>query len=146
MSNTYRLAPAFWDDHIGRDLDVGVSTERSRGKYCVYVTLDNEAYDELLSDARHYADPDSGLREEVPHLVDSAKRVVKVLTKQGPPRLEDSVYSADQTVYRGVTSWCQKHAGEEPEHDRCFHTDERLGGKMVRVCVCKCHDDDRRAN
>ena len=140
-ANTYRIGPTFWDDHVDRDLDVGVSHVRSRGRYCVYITLDNEAYDELLSDARHYADPDSGLRESMPTLSDAAKRVVKVLTEQGPPRLEHSVYIADQTVYRGVSSWCQKHAVQEPEHDRRFHTDKRTHPPMLRICTCRCHDD-----
>lgn len=43
----------FYEDHVGRDLPPGEVVKHLSGK--VRVRLDRSAYDDLLSDARHYA-------------------------------------------------------------------------------------------
>ena len=55
MSHTVRvdLPQTFYDDHVGRDLDGGTEVKRLARK--VRVDLDQDAYDEILSDAKHYA-------------------------------------------------------------------------------------------
>lgn len=76
---TYRLPPAFYFDHIGRDLPGGTIVRQT--KTYVVVDLTDEDRSELLSDAQHYAD--LGVREfgfEYAGLVRSAAATVRALT------------------------------------------------------------------
>lgn len=50
------LDSTFYDDHVSRDLAVGHEVEENRGRV-VQVRMPLEAEQELLDDARHYADP-----------------------------------------------------------------------------------------
>lgn len=53
-SQVYDLPAPFYDDHVARALPAGVLVKRLART--VRVELDHESYDELLSDARHYAE------------------------------------------------------------------------------------------
>ena len=53
---TVDLPPTFYDDHVSRELPAGTVLHRT--KSYVRVELTREEYDEVLSDAQHYADPD----------------------------------------------------------------------------------------
>ena len=84
---TIDLPPTFYDDHASRDLASG--RELKRTKRYVRVELDREAYDELLSDARHYSEPDpSWTIKYDAHLLAisrSARATVKRLEAVEPP-------------------------------------------------------------
>lgn len=58
---TIDLPPTFYEDHIGRDLPGGTVVKYLSG--AVRVSLDEEAYAELLSDARAYSDHKDWERE-----------------------------------------------------------------------------------
>ena len=82
-TKTYTLAWTFVMDHWDRgcgQTDIEVKRTANR----VTVTLDAEGYSDMLTDADYYWD----MREEMDGLesiVRSAKRVLDVLLKQGPP-------------------------------------------------------------
>jgi hypothetical protein len=85
---SYALAPLFVWDHWSRDLPetVGaVSTRVVESPRRMLVELGAIGYDELLSDARHYAFAmaDGGYDDR--RLIASAKRVVVALEKAGRP-------------------------------------------------------------
>lgn len=81
---TYRLPPAFYWDHTYRDLPAGRVVRETKAH--VYVELDGETWDELRSDAIHYAYAmvsagfDGGFG-----LASSARATLKVLDKIGRP-------------------------------------------------------------
>jgi hypothetical protein len=52
-ARTYRLPPAFYHDHVARDLPGGRIVRETRRH--VFVELELEELEELLDDARHYA-------------------------------------------------------------------------------------------
>ena len=74
------VVPArFYDDHYGRDLPSGVEVSRSGSK--VTVDLDDEAYTDLLADAKFYVD--MGVAEFGPGLlglISSARATVRALS------------------------------------------------------------------
>ena len=55
MADTIRLPIKFYQDHQARDLPAPVALNRT--KRHVDVAADDPALPELISDARHYADP-----------------------------------------------------------------------------------------
>lgn len=67
----------FYDDHVSRALRAGMVLKRLSKK--TRVALDAESYDELLSDARHYADPSMGYAAEDSGLFNSARATVRNL-------------------------------------------------------------------
>lgn len=71
------LPTRFYDDHDDRLLPSGTLVKRTRRS--VTVDLDPEAFADLLSDARHYADPVNGYAAESPGLVASARATVRAL-------------------------------------------------------------------
>ena len=77
------LTRRFYDDHVERDLPAG--TVLAQNPRTVRVELDRAAYDELLDDARHYADPESGFGPEFAGLVASARTTVGRLQAVGRP-------------------------------------------------------------
>jgi hypothetical protein len=84
---TYHLPPRFYWDHTERDLpEEGVSRRISDTKTSVTVELDQAAYDDLLSDARHYS---KGIAYDMgePGLASSARATVRALERQGPPEV-----------------------------------------------------------
>jgi hypothetical protein len=85
---TYKLPPAFYWDHVYRDLPAGTVERETRRN--VFVSLSVEEYDELVSDARHYAYEMGPAGFEELGLISSARATVKALQTQGPPREEKS--------------------------------------------------------
>lgn len=76
----------FYDDHVERDLPAG-RVVKALSKNRLRVELDREAYDDLLSDARHYADPE-GFDWNDPFMrgvILSAKATVRALEKVERP-------------------------------------------------------------
>ena len=56
MTKTYRLPPAFWyDHHVNRECSRSAVVERETKSY-VIVTLDEEAFKDLRSDADYYVE------------------------------------------------------------------------------------------
>jgi hypothetical protein len=53
---TVRVPAAFFDDHESRDCEPYCEPVKRAGRY-VWLRLDDPGLEELLSDARHYADP-----------------------------------------------------------------------------------------
>lgn len=83
---TYKLPPAFYFDHIGRDLPGGTIVRQTQTH--VYVDLTESDYSELLSDAEFYqaiGAGGNGFGFEYAGLVRSAAATVKALQKQGEP-------------------------------------------------------------
>lgn len=39
--------------------------------------------------------------------------------------------------HEGVSAYCKKWTGQEPDHDRCYG---RSAGYLI--CTCKCHDKE----
>lgn len=79
---TYKLPPAFYFDHVRRDLPGGTIVKQANSY--VVVELTDDECSELLSDAKFYAE--AGVQEfgfECAGLVRSAKATVKALTSQG---------------------------------------------------------------
>lgn len=86
MTKTYRLPPRFYEDHTARDLpEDGISAKVSENARFVYVEMDAAAYDDLLSDAEHYADEGIAAEMGLPTLAASARRTVAALNRQGRP-------------------------------------------------------------
>jgi hypothetical protein len=86
----YLIARAFAQDHWQRDCgegDVVHEDVHMRGVHAhrIGVSLDVAGYEDMLSDARYYADMRDELTGEDKKLADSAARVVKVLTDRGAP-------------------------------------------------------------
>jgi hypothetical protein len=83
MTKAYRLAALFTMDHHDRGCGVTDKVLR-RGKHTVIVEMDGEGYSDMLTDADYYWD----MRDEMDGLegiVRSAKRVLDVLLREGPP-------------------------------------------------------------
>jgi hypothetical protein len=53
---TVRVPAAFFDDHESRDCEPYCEPVKRAGRY-VWLSLDDPGLEELLDDARHYADP-----------------------------------------------------------------------------------------
>src|SRR5690606_29948562 len=78
-----RVPKAFYDDHVARDLPAGKQLRTLAREYEVELT--KAEYDELLGDARHYADPDAGFDERgMLGLKSSARATVKRLEAAQP--------------------------------------------------------------
>ena len=81
---TYKLPRRFYDDHVYRDFWGGQVIALT--KQTVTVELDRETYDELLSDAKFYAQMGAGeFDRHYSGVVKSAVATVGALTKIGPP-------------------------------------------------------------
>jgi hypothetical protein len=81
----YRIAPTFAQDHYERACgvtDVMVSITRKGWT----VEMDPAGYADMLSDAEYYVE--CGHEMDWPQLIKSAKRVMEVLRKAGPPVAE----------------------------------------------------------
>jgi hypothetical protein len=75
-----KLPPKFYHDHVQRDLPGGtVVKENSRH---VWVELNRDDAEELLSDAEHYANPVNGYTSDYPGLAASARATAKKLRRK----------------------------------------------------------------
>lgn len=79
-----RLPRRFYDDHVdrmddGADAPVGTLLRSTKAHH--FVQLDEAAFRELLSDARHYSDD----YPEFPGLMASARATVRALEATGSP-------------------------------------------------------------
>lgn len=79
MTN-YKVPPTFVLDHIERNLLPQENIVEIKKKYVV-VSLNDDQFSELLSDAKHYADGAGGLDPEYRGLIMSARATVKALRK-----------------------------------------------------------------
>ena len=147
-SAVYRLAPAFCDDHWARDCGQG-DTVVKRGKFCLYVKLDDVGYADMLSDSLLYSDaaefPDNG------QLVQSARRVHVALVKQGPPsrantdvrpRKASRRASEPAPVAQGpdcitIFGWCLEGVGDGHADCRVSYFSEF--DNRQHTCRCVCH-------
>lgn len=77
MTSTFDIPPAFYWDHVYRDLPGGIVIKET--KRYVRVQLTDEERSEILSDARHYASPSMGYAADYPGLVSSARATIKRL-------------------------------------------------------------------
>ncbi len=79
MTNkTFKLPRTFWDDHLDRCSEhEGVRREMKVTRTTATVELDCAAFEDLLSDARHYAL--GGLDEAPRNIVASAKRTLAII-------------------------------------------------------------------
>lgn len=69
------VPPRFYDDHVDRGCPPGVVEGRYRGG--VHLLLDREAWDDLLSDADHYATSASEYGPELVGLCSSARATAR---------------------------------------------------------------------
>lgn len=79
----YRLPPVFYDDHVARALPAGELVRRTSRH--VFVELDAAAFDELVSDARYYADEMGDAGFDGHGLVTSARATLRALEAAGRP-------------------------------------------------------------
>jgi len=77
MSLFIKLPRMFFADHRERDLPTPVVIKSNRTH--VWVKTDDPAVDELLDDAKYYADSASGMAEECRGLCMSARATVKAI-------------------------------------------------------------------
>jgi hypothetical protein len=85
-TQTYRVAPTFFADHVLRDLpEAGRQAVLRETRSYVEVELDGDAYDDLLSDARYYSDPGIARDMGLPGLAVSARAVARRLEQDGRP-------------------------------------------------------------
>ena len=102
---TYKLPPAFYDDHTARALpEEGVSTLVRRTKRYVEVEMDTAAYADLHSDCEYYTDPAIAADMGLFGLASSARATLKALDAQGAPEPDYQVnrvtsMRADGTLY-----------------------------------------------
>jgi hypothetical protein len=106
---TVDLPERFYDDHVARDLPGGVRVRDLKGYR--RVKLNRAEYDEMLSDARHYAHA-NGPRdfEGASGLVSSARGAVKRLEKVGRP---PEPYVPTRDDYNGSVERWVKRAHEQ---------------------------------
>jgi hypothetical protein len=77
-----RLPPAFYDDHVSRDLPSGVEIRRT-SRY-VEIEAEDDDLAEIYSDASYYADPVGGPNwPEGVGIRASARATVKAMKAQG---------------------------------------------------------------
>ncbi len=136
-TKVYRVSPTFWWDHVSRGL-ASEEVVRSAGRFCVYVELDDEQYDELLADAVFYAEDGPGFDfDDYRSLQESARRVRAVLAKEGPP--EGSTAAGVSSVAEGgsVFGWCLP--GPEEAHSSCRVEYFSEWSARHRRCACSCH-------
>jgi hypothetical protein len=95
---TVKIPPAFYDDHVARDLPAGTETHRT--KKVVTVDLDADELAELVSDAKHYADSAADFWEDHRGLVISARATLKVLANVTPPSAPVPVSAAVTRIER----------------------------------------------
>lgn len=84
----YALPPLFYDDHRARDFpedQAALSRIERQTKRQVFVALDDVGYDELMADARYYAEEMGAAGFDGVGLISSARATVKALVKQGRP-------------------------------------------------------------
>lgn len=81
---TVKVPPAFYYDHVTRDLPSGRIVKEAKRYYII--ELNQAEYDELLSDATYYAYYISNAGfDNVVGLIASAKATVKALRNAGRP-------------------------------------------------------------
>jgi len=89
MASTYKVPGRFFDDHMSRHygegayLDYDRDTEKWTGTYAV-VTLTDDQFDALFSDAEFYASGGGGFGSEYAGLMRSAAATVRRLDEQRP--------------------------------------------------------------
>lgn len=83
---TVKIPPAFYDDHVSRDLPAGTETHRTRK--VVTVDLDAAELAELRSDAQHYADSAEEYWQDHRGLVISARATLRALEGIEAPAAE----------------------------------------------------------
>jgi len=79
MNKVIQVPTMFWTDHYERCGDYGNATVLKQGSRLTTVQLDQEAWDDLLGDAKHYAHPGQYDREYA-GLVASAKATIRRMT------------------------------------------------------------------
>lgn len=79
--NTYIVPATFIYDHINRDLLSAETIQGSKGR-CLVVSLTDDEYGELLSDAEFHAEGGGGFGPELNYLMRSAAATVRSLIKQ----------------------------------------------------------------
>lgn len=82
---TVRLPRRFYDDHVDRELSAGVEQRRLARQ--VEVVLDQASFDELRSDADHYA-TSPGFDPSLRGLIASARATVAALDVAGRPSIQ----------------------------------------------------------
>jgi hypothetical protein len=87
-TRTYQLPALFWYDHLARDLPAGAKIHET--KRYVYVELDRETYDELVSDSRHYAYEMGSAGFEGHGLIASARATLRRLLAEPFPTEPDA--------------------------------------------------------
>lgn len=87
MNTTYKIPGRFFEDHMTRRLGEGAwedhdrETEKWSGRY-VILSLTDDQFSELLSDAEFYAEGGGGFEPEYRGLMRSAEATVRALTRE----------------------------------------------------------------
>lgn len=125
-----QVARKFYDDHEGRECGLTDQVIK-RNVYTVTVRLDEEGWDDLISDARHYGysgiDWDRDLESDYCDLEASAKRVYDRMKKIA----EASQLRDRPDTNRPARLWCVNserltwHSWGPVNHWRCHSCNER---------------------
>ena len=135
-----QVARKFYDDHEGRGCGLTDQVIK-RQVYTVTVRLDEEGWDDLISDARHYGysgiDWDRDLESEYCDLEASAKRVFDRMKKIA----ELSQLRDRPDTNRPARLWCVNkerlswHSWGPVNHWRCHSCNERSGVQACRDVI-----------
>jgi hypothetical protein len=139
-TKVYRLSPTFCNDHWSRDCGATDKITKE-GKYCVYVELDEIGYQDMITDADLYSDPTHfDPPSDFRALAQSARRVLAVLRKEGPPDppAPDTSELAKHAERKYIRfGWCTP--GLEADHANCRREVYQHELRQLMVCKCECH-------
>lgn len=79
-TNTYKIPPRFYLDHLARDCGKSGKVVRSTKNYLI-VELDAVALDDLLTDALYYVECADTFDPSIPGLISSARATINALNK-----------------------------------------------------------------
>jgi hypothetical protein len=114
---TLRIPVRFYADHRARDCgETGCVV--IDGRQYVTVTLDSLAYEDLLTDAVYYSNPDVARDMGIPGLAASARATVRRLMAVTPPECESTSERTDDRARREYTIGARVH---QPDNPRCPH-------------------------
>ena len=136
MTKTYALPPRFYHDHVARALPSGTIVRETKSK--VFVDLDREAYDDLLSDADYYSNV-SFFEPYLFGLCSSAAATLKILRADPFPD-EEPVKAIDRPgvldalrAIRAEAKRLETGHGYPPVSVRSLHTDLKLETPLVDI-------------
>jgi hypothetical protein len=80
---TLDMSPKFYDDHVSRECPSGKTISRSPAGGNVKVAFDLDGLEDLIDDAKYYADRDGGWDPELRPIQAAARTMIRRIDSQG---------------------------------------------------------------